>query len=175
MFQSFAYYHFQLYLVCYYYLCIVRSREGNGNPLQYSCLENPRDGGAWWAAAYGVAQSRTLLKGLSSNSSSSIIRSLCYCLIWTLLPGCTPPILCIWNVFFLLASWIDTIFFHDYFFFNCYVFKTFSLSLSLFLMCPTAWSKVLVCSPQPSSQSVLILSGLIRYLGCSSHYGEFKI
>ena len=32
--------------------------EGNGNPLQYSCLENPRDGGAWWAAVYGVAQSR---------------------------------------------------------------------------------------------------------------------
>ena len=36
--------------------------EGNGNPLQCSCLENPRDGGAWWAAIYGVAQSRTLLK-----------------------------------------------------------------------------------------------------------------
>jgi len=34
-------------------------REGNGNPLQCSCLENPRDGGAWWAAVYGVAQSRT--------------------------------------------------------------------------------------------------------------------
>ena len=33
--------------------------EGNGNPLQYSCLENPRDGGAWWAAIYGVAQSWT--------------------------------------------------------------------------------------------------------------------
>ena len=33
--------------------------EGNGNPLQYSCLENPRDGGAWWAAVYGVSQSRT--------------------------------------------------------------------------------------------------------------------
>ena len=33
--------------------------EGNGNPLQYSCLENPRDGGTWWAAIYGVAQSRT--------------------------------------------------------------------------------------------------------------------
>ena len=45
--------------------------EGNGNPLQYSCLENPRDGGAWWAAFYGVAQSRTILKWLSSNSSSS--------------------------------------------------------------------------------------------------------
>ena len=39
--------------------------EGNGNPLQCSCLENPRDGGAWWAAVYGVAQSRTWLKQLS--------------------------------------------------------------------------------------------------------------
>ena len=43
--------------------------EGNGNPLQCSCLENPRDGRAWWAAVYGVAQSRTLLKRLSSSSS----------------------------------------------------------------------------------------------------------
>ena len=41
--------------------------EGNGNPLQYSCLENPMDGGAWWAAVYGVAQSRTRLKRLSSS------------------------------------------------------------------------------------------------------------
>ena len=46
--------------------------EGNGNPLQCSCLENPRDGGAWWAAVYGFAQSRTRLKRLSSSSSSSI-------------------------------------------------------------------------------------------------------
>ena len=45
--------------------------EGNGNPLQCSCLENPRDGEAWWAAVYGVAQSRTRLKRLSSSSSSS--------------------------------------------------------------------------------------------------------
>ena len=44
--------------------------EGNGNPLQYSCLENPRDGGAWWAAVYGVAQSWTRLKRLSSSSST---------------------------------------------------------------------------------------------------------
>ena len=43
--------------------------EGNGNPLQCSCLENPRDGGAWWAAIYGVAQSWTRLKRLSSSSS----------------------------------------------------------------------------------------------------------
>ena len=49
--------------------------EGNGNPLQCSCLENPRDGGAWWAAVYGVAQSQTRLKLLSSNSSGSDIRN----------------------------------------------------------------------------------------------------
>ena len=42
--------------------------EGNGSPLQCSCLENPRDGGAWWAAVYGVTQSRTRLKRLSSSS-----------------------------------------------------------------------------------------------------------
>ena len=45
--------------------------EGNGNPLQCSCLENPRDGGAWWASVFGVAQSRTRLKWLSSSSSNS--------------------------------------------------------------------------------------------------------
>ena len=46
--------------------------ERNGNPLQCACLENPRDGGAWWAAISGVAQSQTQLKRLSSSSSSSI-------------------------------------------------------------------------------------------------------
>ena len=43
--------------------------KGNGNPLKCCCLENPRDGGAWWAALYGVAQSWTQLKRLSSSSS----------------------------------------------------------------------------------------------------------
>ena len=46
--------------------------EGNGNPLQCSFLENPRDGGAWWAAVYGVTQSWTRLKGLSSPSSTLV-------------------------------------------------------------------------------------------------------
>ena len=46
--------------------------EGNGNPLQCSCLENPRDGEAWWAAIYGVTQSWTRLKRLSSSSSSRV-------------------------------------------------------------------------------------------------------
>ena len=45
--------------------------EGNGNPLQCSCLENTRDGGAWWAAVYGVAQSRTRLKRLSSSRTTA--------------------------------------------------------------------------------------------------------
>ena len=45
--------------------------EGNGNLRQCSCLENPRDGGAWWAAVYGVTQSRTRLRRLSSSCSSS--------------------------------------------------------------------------------------------------------
>ena len=53
--------HFQFSLSCI--------GEGNGIPLQCSCLKNPRDGGAWWAAVYGVAQSRTQLKRLSSSSS----------------------------------------------------------------------------------------------------------
>ena len=54
--------HFQFSLSCI--------GEGNGNPLQSSCLEHPRDGGAWWAAVYGVVQSRTQLKRLSSSNSS---------------------------------------------------------------------------------------------------------
>ena len=49
--------------------------EGNGDPLQCSCLENPRDGGAWGAAVYGVAQSQTRLKQFSSSSSSSMLRA----------------------------------------------------------------------------------------------------
>ena len=48
--------------------------EGNGNPLQCSCLENLRDRGAWWAAVHGVAQSQTQLKQLSSSSSKTLYR-----------------------------------------------------------------------------------------------------
>ena len=49
----------------HFHFSLSRTGEGNGNPLQCSCLENPRDGGAWWAAVYGVAQSQTQLKQLS--------------------------------------------------------------------------------------------------------------
>ena len=52
----------------YFHFSLSCIGEGNGNPLQCSCLENPRDGGAWWAAVFGVAQSRARLKRLSSSS-----------------------------------------------------------------------------------------------------------
>ena len=57
--------------------------EGNSIPLQCSCLENPRDGEAWWAAIYGVPQSRTQMKWLSSSSSSSILFSVVAAPIYT--------------------------------------------------------------------------------------------
>ena len=56
--------------------------EGNGNPLQGSCLENPRDRGAWWAAVYGVTQSRTRLKWLRSSSSSKFIPGISFTALW---------------------------------------------------------------------------------------------
>ena len=65
LFTFFFFFNFILFLN---FTCI---GEGNGNPLRCSCLENPRDWGAWWAAIYGVAQSWTWLKRLSSSSSSS--------------------------------------------------------------------------------------------------------
>ena len=57
--------------------------EGNGNPLQCSCLENPRDGGAWWATVHGVEQSRTWLKRLGGNSNSPFLSSLHTALAFT--------------------------------------------------------------------------------------------
>ena len=56
----------------HFYFSLPCIGEGNGNPLQCSCLENPRDGGAWWAAVSRVAQSQTRLKRLSSSSSMYI-------------------------------------------------------------------------------------------------------
>ena len=72
-------------------------REGNGTPLQCSCLENPRDGGAWWVAVYGAAQSWTQLKRLSSSSSSAVIEevlesSLASSIMWDKVKRC-----CLWT------------------------------------------------------------------------------
>ena len=58
----------------HFHFSLSRIGEGNGNPLQCSCLENPRDGGAWWAAVHGVTQSQTRLKRLSSSIQGHTIR-----------------------------------------------------------------------------------------------------
>ena len=85
--------------------------EGNGNPLQCSCLETPRVGGAWWAGIYGVAQSRTWLKRLSSSISSSppmteknICESVSVCALMvsstgllSLPPSCRRPYFVLWS------------------------------------------------------------------------------
>ena len=67
-------FHFHFSLLC--------SGEGNGNPLQCSCLENPRDRGAWWAAVYGVAESRTQLKRLSSSSRDRVLSATSSFFFW---------------------------------------------------------------------------------------------
>ena len=78
--------------------------EGNGNPLQCSCLENARDGGAWWAAIYGVAQSQTRLKRLSCSSSSSQQAPLPYFLgVFQLFSVLCPFLLLLLFFFFLIA------------------------------------------------------------------------
>ena len=64
--------------------------EGNGNPLQCSCLENPRDGRAWWAAVYGVAQSRTRLKRLSTLIKQGNLNILIKKLIATIIHSLGP-------------------------------------------------------------------------------------
>ena len=61
--------HFHFSLSC--------TGEGNGSPLQCSCLENPRDGGAWWATVYGVAQSRTRLKRPQQQQCDLILQEMC--------------------------------------------------------------------------------------------------
>ena len=77
--------HVSDFTFTFHFSCI---GEGNGNPLQCSCLENPRDRGAWWAAGYGVAQNQTWLKWLSSSSSRKRlieIRADCgwFCSTWS--------------------------------------------------------------------------------------------
>ena len=87
----------------HFHFSLSRIGEGNGNPLQYSCLENPRDGGAWWAAVYGVAQSQTRLKRLSSSSTGLTALILRACLVvdawgtWVPLPRSTESVRRPWN------------------------------------------------------------------------------
>ena len=78
----------------HFHFSLSRTGEGNGNPLQCSCLENPRDSRAWWAAIYGIAQSRTRLKWLSREGKKNLTLVVCFLLqlkreiknIWHLQP-----------------------------------------------------------------------------------------
>ena len=94
--------HFHFSLLC--------TGEVNGNPLQYSCLENPRDGRAWWATVYGVAQSWTWLKWLSSSSSSSIFYILFshYTILFLIdiYTGCNAQILGVWLYWVLTIAYM---------------------------------------------------------------------
>ena len=69
---------------------LLDSGEGNGNPLQYSCLENPMDRGGWWAAIHRVAQSRTLLKQLSMHALEKEMATHSSILAWRI-PGTEEP------------------------------------------------------------------------------------
>ena len=95
--------------------------EGNGNPLQCSCLENPRDGGAWWTAIYGVAQSRTQLKWLSSSNTYiyiyiyfffRIISIIDYYMILSIVPCAIQWVLSIY-IFILLEVYIWSTFLEE--------------------------------------------------------------
>ena len=99
--------HFHFSLSC--------TREGNGNPLQCSCLENPRDGGAWWAAVYGVTQSQTRLKWLSSLDLTFQV-PLQYCSLQhqTLLPSpVTSTFRCCFCFVFVFSFFLD-LFLHSF-------------------------------------------------------------
>ena len=74
--------------------------EGNGNPLQCSCLENLRDRGAWWAAVYGVTQSRTWLKWLSNSSSIGDTWTTDWCFMSYILLFYSTG----WNIMFMTIS-----------------------------------------------------------------------
>ena len=120
--------------------------EGNGNPLQCSCLENPRDGGAWWAAIYGVAQRWTQLKWLSSSFklihfSTNNIHNICPHSITLLVSQITSLYaVCPWTSGFILlgvhwASWICRFVLFIKFEFGAISF--FKHSLCFLLSCPS--------------------------------------
>ena len=103
LFKLWCFSFWHIYIGALYTMTV---REGNGNPLQYSCLENPMNGGTLWAAICGVTQSRTQLKWLSSSScsdyyTSSVQLLSCVCLFvisWTAARQASLSIINTWNL-----------------------------------------------------------------------------
>ena len=139
--------HFHFSLSC--------TGEGNGNPLQCSCLKNPRDGGAWWAAVYGDAQSWTRLKQLSSSSSKpraklegtcvqKQLSSFCLGAAWVLFhysflsfpPAVFPGVFCSFNFFLAMPSHLETVTQSCFKQLICWPFT--SQSLSILIKCSRA-------------------------------------
>ena len=125
--------------------------EGNGNPLRYSCLENPRDRRAWWAAIYGVAQSRTRLKLLNSSSS--------YLSIWKQYLKVQKKINFSWKC---LLLWVDFNTFMREFYFSAFVFlaffKDFYSCIHLKKLTSLAFSFLLMGRFQHYNETVLFFS-----------------
>ena len=76
--------------LCYFRRLVLYGGEGNGTPLQYSCLENPMDGGAWWAAVHGVAKSRTRLSDFTFTFHFPALATHSSVLAWRI-PGTAEP------------------------------------------------------------------------------------
>ena len=147
-------------------------REGNGNPLQCSCLENPRDSGAWWAAIYGVAWSRTRLKRLSSSSSSSSV-----CLMYWGAPMLGALIFCLAKLI-QCFRFKNKIKFKKKDIYNCYVFLLdwfldhYVVSL---LISRNLYFKVYFVWYEDYYSSFLLLPVCMEYIFPSSHFQSICI
>ena len=140
--------------------------EGNGNPLQCSCLENPRDGGAWWAAVCRVVQSRTRLTRLSSSSSSS--RHLRSCIICKYFLSFSRLSFHSVDTFLLIHKLIGYSFLKNIYslIFN-FVCAGSSLLYGLFTRCDAAAAKLLqscltLCDPIDGSPSGSLVPGILQ-------------
>ena len=135
--------------------------EGNGNPLQCSCLQNPRDGGAWRAVVYGVTQSRTRLKRLSSSSSRTW-----FSFMYSVCPqNC--PWFGQWGFLCSLTSPLPTSFFK---YFHTIWPKKITQAFILFFLCPSSRISLIPPPRYPGSfqwQKILRISDLgIPYSHC---------
>ena len=175
----------------HFHFLLSHSGEGNGSPLQCSCLENPRDGGAWWPAIYGITQSRTRLKWLSSSSSRLLIAFLprskhllisslqspsvvilepkklvCHCFL------CFPTYLP-WNIGtrsldWFFECWVLSQLFHSPFTFIKRLFST--SSLSAIRAVSSAYLRLLIFLP-----AILITACASSSLGFHKMYSAYKL
>ena len=119
-------------------------REGNGTPLPCSCLENPRDGGAWWPAVYGVAQSRTQLKQLSSSRLPFKKTVVYTCQSWSPNPSHPhPPSVSIHLFFMSVSLFLLCEYVHLYHFSRFHIYAlTYDICFSLSDLLHSVWQSL---------------------------------